>query len=77
MTSSTELISNLVLPTLLHDIIGNADKWGNDGESGIIDPFTEIYDVSPILQNEHFGGRSQRLSFLARFRHDRPYGYMP
>ncbi|KAF9644106.1 cytochrome P450 [Thelephora ganbajun] len=34
-----------VLPTLLQDIIGKADKWGNDGKNGRIDPFTEIYDL--------------------------------
>jgi len=26
-----------------------ADKWGNDGQNGRIDPFTEIYDVSFFL----------------------------
>jgi len=41
------LISLLVLPTLLQDIIDRADKWGNEGK---IDPFTEIYDVS-LLEN--------------------------
>ena len=37
------------LPTLLEDIIDSADKWGNDGKSGRIDPFTELYNVSPFL----------------------------
>ena len=32
-----------VLPTLLRDILGKADKWGNGGR---IDPFSEVYDVS-------------------------------
>ena len=35
-----------VLPTLLEDITNEADKWGNGGKDGRIDPFTEIYDVS-------------------------------
>lgn len=35
-----------VFPTLVQDIIGMADEWGNNGESGRIDPFVEIYDVS-------------------------------
>ena len=41
--TSTILISILVLPTLLQDIIDSADKWGDEGR---IDPFAEIYDVS-------------------------------
>ena len=40
------LISFLVFPTLLQDITSRADKWGNDGKSGRINPFAEIYDVS-------------------------------
>ena len=36
----------LVLPTLLQDITGMADKWGNDCENGRIDPFVEIFEVS-------------------------------
>ena len=35
----------LVLPTLLEDVASEADKWGNGGKNGRIDPFTEIYDV--------------------------------
>ncbi|KAF9644109.1 hypothetical protein BDM02DRAFT_3190905, partial [Thelephora ganbajun] len=34
-----------ILPTLLQDVIDKADKWGNDGKNGRIDPFTEIYDL--------------------------------
>ena len=49
-TSSVSLIPNLVLPTLLKDIVDKADKWGNDDKNGRIDPFTEIYDVSRDLQ---------------------------
>ena len=41
--STARLISISVIPALLQDIIGNADKWGN---SGRIDPFSEIFDVS-------------------------------
>ena len=40
------LIFVLALPTLLQDIIRKADQWGHRGESGRIDPFTEVYDVS-------------------------------
>ena len=40
------LISILVLPTLLQDIIEKADKWGSGGKTGRIDPFTEIHEVS-------------------------------
>ena len=40
------LTSTIVLPTLLQGIIEKADKWGNDGKNGRIDPFTEVYDVS-------------------------------
>jgi hypothetical protein len=43
--------SLLVLPTMLQDIIDKADKWGSDGKSGRIDPFTEIYDVSCSFRN--------------------------
>ena len=49
----TALISFLVLPTLLQDIIDRADKWGDEGR---IDPFTEIYDVS-LLRDVPFVGR--------------------
>jgi cytochrome P450 len=31
---------------MLHDIADSADKWGNNGKDGRIDPFTEIYHVS-------------------------------
>jgi len=46
MISNIGPVSFLVLPTLLQDISNKADKWGNDGKNGRIDPFTEIYDVS-------------------------------
>ena len=46
MISRTQLTSTLVLPTLLQDITGRAEKWGDDGNTGRIDPFTEIYNVS-------------------------------
>ena len=29
----------------MEDVASEADKWGNGGKSGRIDPFTEIYDV--------------------------------
>ena len=56
------LFSNLVLPTLLQDISKNADKWGNDGKNGRIDPFVEIYDVS-LLQHGSLGICVEFLSF--------------
>lgn len=43
------LISVPVLPSLLQDVIGKADKWGNDGKNGRIDPFVEVFDVSTSL----------------------------
>lgn len=43
------LIFISVFPTLLQDIISMADKWGNNGKTGRIDPFVEIYDVSVFL----------------------------
>ena len=45
-----DLIPIPALPTLVQDIIGRAETWGNDGKSGKIDPFTEIYDVSLFLE---------------------------
>ena len=39
-------VSILALHTFLEDIGNEADKWGNGGKNGRIDPFTEIYDVS-------------------------------
>jgi len=36
----------LVFPVLAQDITERADKWGDGGKSGRIDPFTEIYNVS-------------------------------
>lgn len=71
--SSIILISILVLPTLLQDIIDRADKWGDEGK---IDPFTEIYDVS-LIGNGHFGDPVLTLRLAAGFRYDRPNGHMP
>ena len=33
----------------MQDITGRSDRWGNDGKSGRIDPFNEVYDVSLFL----------------------------
>ena len=74
MISNTSLVSALVFPTLLQDITNKADKWGNDGKSGRIDPFTQIYDVS-FLQRD-FSGLVLSLCPSARLRHDRPYGHL-
>jgi hypothetical protein len=38
-----------VVPTLFQDVTAKADKWGNNGTSGRIDPFTEIFEVSISL----------------------------
>ena len=57
---ASSLNSIPVLPTLLEDIIDKADKWGNDGATGRIDPFTEVYDVSHF-QNHKFGWNLTRL----------------
>ena len=46
MISNIGLVSRLDLHTLLQDITNKAEKWGNGGKSGRIDPFTEVYDVS-------------------------------
>jgi len=51
----TSPISVLVLPTFLRDVIDKADRWGDDGKSGRIDPFTEIYDVSPVSLEVQIG----------------------
>ena len=68
------LIPYLVLPGLLQDVIDTADKWGNDGKSGRIDPFTELYDVS-CPRDVHQSMLSRMFS--ASFSHDRPHGCMP
>jgi len=47
---SIRLVSISVLPSLLEDIIDRADKWGDHGKTGRIDPFTEVYDVSLCLE---------------------------
>ena len=39
----------LALPTLLQSIMQKADKWGGDGKTGMIDPFTDVFDVSVFL----------------------------
>ena len=75
LISNTVLISTLVLPTLLQDTIDRADKWGDDGRIGRIDPFTEVYDVS-LFGNVHFLGLVLSYPRSARVRHDRPCGHM-
>ena len=50
-----DLISISVLPAILQDIIDGADKWGDGGKTGRIDPFTEVYDVSLSLETHCFG----------------------
>ena len=50
------LTSILVLSTLLQDITDKADRWGDNGKVGRIDPFTEVYDVS-LLETYNLGGR--------------------
>ena len=36
----------LALPKLVQDITDKVAKWGKDGKTGRINPFTDIYDVS-------------------------------
>ena len=60
------LVFTLVLPTLLQDITKNADKWGNDGKNGRIDPFTDIYDVS-FFAGLFFGGISAEFVPFSSF----------
>jgi len=57
------LVSALVLPTLLQDITKNAEKWGNGGKNGRIDPFTDIYDVSFLRHNLFWGTGAEFVSF--------------
>ena len=71
------LIPYLVLPTLLQDIIDKADKWGNDGKGGRIDPFTEIYDVSCPRDARQSVLLVLIRMFSVSFSHDRPDTYMP
>jgi len=53
--SNIGLISTSALPTVLQDVTDKADKWGDHGENGRIDPFTEIYDVSFVFPELHIG----------------------
>ena len=49
MWSRTSISSYfLAIPALLQDAFDKADKWGNDGKNGRIDPFIDVYDVSPL-----------------------------
>lgn len=59
-----------VLPTLLQDVLCEAEKWGNDGKSGRIDPFVEIFDVRIPLEIHIFSGLRAEFSFPARVPHD-------
>ena len=70
------LISISVLPSLLEDIIDRANKWGDHGKTGRIDPFTEVYDVSLYLETSTIFGSVLSFLLSARFRHDRPYDRM-
>lgn len=49
LTSIVRLILIPVLPALFQDMVAKANKWGNGGTSGTIDPFTEIFNVSISL----------------------------
>jgi hypothetical protein len=71
------LIPHLVLPTLLQDTLDKADKWGNDGKSGRIDPFAEIYDVSCPCDVRQFVVLVLSRMFLGSFHHDHPNVCMP
>jgi hypothetical protein len=71
--SKTDLISSPVLPTLMQDIIDKANKWGNEGKSGRIDPFVEVHHVNffPIPNFSQVN-----LLSLARLHHDRTSGHV-
>ena len=62
---------------MLRDIIDKTDKWGNNGKSGRIDPFVEIYDVSCPRDVLQLMGLVLSPTFSAGLRHDRPDDYMP
>ena len=72
---SIDLTSVPVLPTLLQDIFGEADRWGSADGSGRIDPFARIHDVS--LKTGLFPGPVPSFPPLACFPHDRAYDHMP
>jgi len=57
-----DLISVLAFPTLVHDITSMAEKWGNDGKNGRINPFIEIYDVSFFSRRAFFGAEFMLFS---------------
>ena len=52
---------------MLQDIINRADKWGDDGKRGRIDPFTEVYDVSLFFGNTHCFGAGVEFSSFSSF----------
>lgn len=64
---SLGLIYASVFATLLQDTIDKADKWGNGGENGRIDPFIEIYDVSTCTEGYIFLWFSVDISFSSSF----------
>ena len=61
---------------MLQDVVDKADKWGDDGTAGRIDPFTEVYEVRAFLEERLALGLSLRLPLSASFRHDRPHDRM-
>ena len=69
---SVDLISISVLPSLLQDITDRADKWGDHGKTGRIDPFTEVYDVSLSPETYLVLGLGLNFPLSAHFRHDSP-----
>ena len=52
---------------MLQDIIDRADKWGNGGETGRIDPFNEVYDVSLSYTNLYSFGIGVEFSSFSSF----------
>ena len=66
-----------VPPTLPQDIVNAADKRGDDGKAGRIDPFVEIYDVSVYARavlRPSLLSCSLFFPSTARFSNDRPCG---
>ena len=48
---------------MLQDIINKANKWGNGGKTGRIDPFTEVYNVGRFFHGIHVWGLTLSLLY--------------
>ena len=52
------------------------EEWGDDGRTGRIDPFTEVYDVSLFFKTNVILGLALSILLSAGVRHDRPHDRM-